>query len=126
MRKPPCIRAGVCKFRPGDWALQRSMTLQKIAGYFDASLQRVRYHCDMIGRGLSVEPIYAILVPLIILSRTSVSLSLAPGLPVYSVLWFEWQASLSSSHAQGSRPPLRATSPLRVLDGRSHVVNRGR
>ncbi len=32
-----------------DWAFQRSMTLQEIAEHFGASLQMVRYRCNMTG-----------------------------------------------------------------------------
>ncbi|GCE49825.1 uncharacterized protein DUF955 [Thermosporothrix hazakensis] len=32
-----------------DWAFQRGMTLQEIANHFGASLQMVRYRCNMTG-----------------------------------------------------------------------------
>ena len=32
-----------------DWAFQRNMTLQEIANHFGASLQMVRYRCNMSG-----------------------------------------------------------------------------
>jgi Zn-dependent peptidase ImmA (M78 family) len=37
-----------------DWAFQRGMTIQEIAEHFGASLQMVRYRCNMTGHGLSV------------------------------------------------------------------------
>ncbi len=37
-----------------DWAFQRGMTQEEIAEHFGASLQMVRYRCNMTGRGLSI------------------------------------------------------------------------
>lgn len=37
-----------------DWAFQRGMTIKEIAEHFGASLQMVRYRCNMTGHGLSV------------------------------------------------------------------------
>ncbi|MBE3558173.1 MAG: ImmA/IrrE family metallo-endopeptidase [Ktedonobacteraceae bacterium] len=37
-----------------DWAFQRDMTLQEIAEHFGASVQMVRYRCNMTGHDLSV------------------------------------------------------------------------
>src|SRR5215470_5797019 len=37
-----------------DWAFQRCMTIQEIAEHFGASLQMVRYRCNMTGHGLPV------------------------------------------------------------------------
>lgn len=48
---------GGCLQIPGrglDWAFQRGMNLQEIAEHFGASLQMVRYRCNMTGRGLPV------------------------------------------------------------------------